>query len=373
MARRSNFLSRGQDVYNPGGSILYSMASSYQTRRKAPSRPLKRSTRLLLSAFSLLLLLLAAGCGQVITKPTATVFIPTATPTVTRPPVTPTPVPTETPAPATPDPTATPTPEPTPIIHTLQAGDTLIGLAREYGVTVQAIQEANGITDPRGLLVGQQIIIPTDPEARLDAGDPTPEPTPPSADISPLTFWEQPDALWALGEVTLKGDEALEAVIMQVDLLDQRGGVIASAQTSIQQDMLAPGETAGFDLRFSPPPGPFSHYYVQIASAQPAHVSFFHRDLDLENIMAQEAGESVYILRGEVVNQGADTALAVKVSIILYDADGRVTAVRRVQTDPAALEPGETGFFSAELIPTHLPVADYHIQAEGRRLLPPHD
>ena len=320
-----------------------------------------------------LLSLLVSGCGRVITKPAATVFIPTSTSTPIRETPTPTATATATPVPATPEPTETPTPEPTPIIHTLQAGDTLIGLAQKYGVTVQAIQEANGITDPRGLLVGQQIIIPTDPEARLSAGTPTPEPDLSPMAVSPLTFWEQKDALWALGQVTLAGDEAVEDVIVQVDLLDDAGDVIASARAPIQQYMLAPGESAGFGLRFIPRPGPFRSYHSRIISARPAHVAFYHRDLSVENVLAQEIGASVYTLTGEVINHSDADAEAVYVSVILYDDAGRVIAVRRVPTDPPALQAGETGIFSAELLPVHLPVATYHLTAEGQRKPTPNE
>ncbi len=347
--------------------------------RRIKARNLRRSLRSFLKrpvVIILLLLispLLIGGCGQVITKPTATVIIPTATVTPARETPAPTASPTATPIPATPAPTETPTPEPTPIIHTLQAGDTLIGLARKYGVTVQAIQEANGITDPRGLLVGQQIIIPTDPEARLSAGTPTPEPTPPPVDISPLVFWEQPDALWALGQVTLTGAEAVEDVVVQVDLLNDEGGVIASAQAPIQQDMLAPGESAGFGLQFTPHPAPFVSYATRIISAYPAHLPFYHRNLSIEHILAREIGESVYALTGEVVNRDADAATAVHISVILYDDAGRVTAVGRTSTDPPELQPGEIGIFSVELLPTHLPVADYRLLAEGQRRLSSHE
>lgn len=341
-----------------------------RNQRRSSSPILKRQLTILLLIF---LPLLATGCGEVITKPAATVLIPTATLTPTRERPTPTATPTPTPIPATPEPTTTPTPEPTPIVHTLQAGDTLIGLARKYGVTVQAIQEANGITDPRGLLVGQQIIIPTDPEARLNAGTSTPEPTPPAVNISPLTFWEQPDALWVLGQITLKGFEAVEDVVVQVDLLDADGQIIASAQTPVQQSMLLPDENAGFGLQFRPHPAPFVSYHSRIVSARAAHVPFYHRDLSIKNVLAQDAGKSVTSLSGEVINRGADTARAVHVSVILYDDAGRVTAVRRVMTDPPELQPGETGFFSAELLPVHLPVADYHLLAEGQRDLSPHD
>ena len=325
-------------------------------------------------AFVILALLLVSGCGEVTTKPTVTPIQPTAIATAIKVTLTPTPTPTLTPVPATPAPTETPTPEPTPIIHTLQAGDTLIGLARQYGVTVQAIQEANGVTDPRGLLVGQQLIIPTDPSARLNAGAPTPEPTPPSATISPLTFWEQPTALWALGQVTLKSDKAMEDVIVQVDLLDQAGGLVASAAAPVQQQaMLAPGESAGFGLKFSPHPAPFVSYNSHIISARPAHVPFYHRDLAIQNVLAQTVGQSVYALSGEVANHGANAATNIKVSVILYNEAGQVIAVGKVLTNPQTLQPGETALFSAELLPTHLPVATYHILAEGQRDLSSHE
>lgn len=334
---------------------------------------MKYLSRTFIACFIVLLLLLLGGCGQVITKPTATVVIPTATPTPTQERLTPTPIPTATPVAATPEPTSTPTPEPTPIIHTLQSGDTLIGLARKYGVTVQAIQEANGITDPRGLLVGQQIIIPTDPEARLGAGTPTPEPTPPPISISPLTFWEQADTLWVLGQASLKDGDPVEDVALQIDLLDAYGQIIASAQASIQAYMLGPGDVAGFAVRFSPQPGSFSSYYSQIISARPAHVPFYYREFDIQNLLVQETDDAIYTLSGEVVNSGADFARAIYLSVILYDVKDRVVGVRRVSTDPPDLPPGESVFFSASLIPVRFPVARYSILVEGQRDDPPHE
>ena len=66
-----------------------------------------------------------------------------------------TPVPT-----ATPKPTAAPTPKPTQVTYIVKAGDQLARIAARYGVTVKAIQEANGIKDPNLIKVGQKLIIP---------------------------------------------------------------------------------------------------------------------------------------------------------------------------------------------------------------------
>lgn len=73
----------------------------------------------------------------------------------------PTPARTE-PASASPSPTATATapPTPTPVTYTIRSGDTLTRIAQQFGVTVEALQKANNITDPAGLEVGQQLVIP---------------------------------------------------------------------------------------------------------------------------------------------------------------------------------------------------------------------
>lgn len=81
--------------------------------------------------------------------------------------------------------TATPTPEtmvtpmpsePTPspsagTTYVVQAGDTVFSIARAYGVSAQAIIQANALTDPDRITPGQELIIP--------AAEATPAKTPP--------------------------------------------------------------------------------------------------------------------------------------------------------------------------------------------------
>lgn len=44
--------------------------------------------------------------------------------------------------------------------YTVQSGDTLFSIARQFGVTVQQIVEANTLANPDSLSVGQQLVIP---------------------------------------------------------------------------------------------------------------------------------------------------------------------------------------------------------------------
>src|SRR4029079_5750463 len=57
--------------------------------------------------------------------------------------------------------------------HTVVAGDTLAGIAAFYGVTLQSMVDANGITNINLVTVGQALLVPGTGPA--PAGTPAPE------------------------------------------------------------------------------------------------------------------------------------------------------------------------------------------------------
>lgn len=59
-------------------------------------------------------------------------------------------------------PGVSPTPAPTATVrkHVVRAGETLLGIALQYNTTTQAIMQANNITNPNLLRVGQELVIP---------------------------------------------------------------------------------------------------------------------------------------------------------------------------------------------------------------------
>lgn len=91
-------------------------------------------------------------------RPVATNTREQVEPTVVRPTVT-SPVPTLTPLP-TETPTATPPPKPT--TYVVESGDTLLGIADNFGVSIEALALANGTASPDTLsiIVGQLLQIP---------------------------------------------------------------------------------------------------------------------------------------------------------------------------------------------------------------------
>ena len=91
--------------------------------------------------------------------------VPTATPQLLVVPPTSvaeaTPTPAPTPSPQLPTtPTSTPLPPPALREYVVQPGDTLTAIALEFGVTVSALAELNGIENPNVISVGQRLLVP---------------------------------------------------------------------------------------------------------------------------------------------------------------------------------------------------------------------
>jgi LysM repeat protein len=119
------------------------------------------------------------------TAPTVTTEIsPTVAFTATAeiPPTDVPPTPTATPVP----PTATPEAEV--VIHVVRAGETLSEIAAQYQVAMQSIMEANDLTNPNVIVVGQKLIIPVSGQpAPTAAHSPGPTNTPKPAPTQPPT------------------------------------------------------------------------------------------------------------------------------------------------------------------------------------------
>ncbi|WP_310877777.1 N-acetylmuramoyl-L-alanine amidase [Priestia megaterium] len=122
---------------------------------------------------------------------------------------------------AVPNPNPNPSPsEPGTKTYTIKQGDTLYSIAQKYGITVQALQEANtGLSDPLTLKVGKTIVIPSGTSPNPS---PTPSPTPPSEQYPlPNGILKQGDS----GEAVKQIQRALNAVNFKVGSLDGIYGV----------------------------------------------------------------------------------------------------------------------------------------------------
>jgi len=314
-----------------------------------------------------LALLLLAGCGQIVTlaptptpEPTPTLSIAVAVATLPA---------TSTPAPYTPEPTFTPTITPTPVVHTIRAGESLLALAGQYDVSVAALQEANGILDPRFLQIGQQLIIPRPEEADEEAGaDQTPTPTPLPVDVQNVFFSETTiGGLWVLGEVRNPGAEPLEQVRVGVTLLDAAEQEIARTEGLVALDLVEPSQVAPFAIDFEEPPGAFSRYRVFATHAVAAYVGSYYDQLEVASVREEGDPYAAYTVSGLVRNVGGEQANDVYVVLTAFDKQERVVAMRKIAPANSVIPPGADVPFSTVLATVGGPIERVSAVAQGRR------
>jgi LysM repeat protein len=313
-----------------------------------------------------LIVLVLTACGQVVTIETPTIApVAAATPAMSLSTVPPRPTVTRAlPTAAPPD---TPTPSPTPIYHEVQSGETLIAIALQYGVTVAALQSANGISDPSTLQVGQDLIIPTGEESRGDNADLLlPTPTAVDFSIEGLTCHEDTaGSLWCLGEVVNSTISSLENVQLRVTLHNAAGEELAGGDVYAALDLIPSGQRAPFGVLFATPPDSFERFLARpIRAESSSEPASRYATLEVNQVEVNPVG-SLFEVAGTVTNPGQQTASGVTVVVTTYDADGQVTGFRqaRLSDDLAA---GSSLGFAVSLMPYGGVPANYAIAVQGR-------
>jgi len=317
-----------------------------------------------LLALTMILLVLPA-CGQVITEPALT---PTPTPTSTPTPAatnSPTSPPTATPAPLTPLPTLSPTATSTPVFYIVQKGDNLLAIAKIYGVTADAIQDANGITNPRRLQIGQELLIPMDEATETRPATPTATPAP--YEISDINFQMSPSGrLWCLGEIENTAGVDLQQVQVAISLLDEAGELLAYSTANTELDVVLKGKRAPFAVAFEDPPEQFATYQSAPVRGQPiTRLGTYYLDLEIVDHQGEARGHASYSVSGRVRNVGDLPARDVRIVVTGYDEEGLVAAVRKVAPAQDQLLPGRISDFEINLLSTAGSVVTYTLSAEG--------
>lgn len=307
---------------------------------------------------------LLTGCGRLIT-PTPVGSQPSSTPTAATTGPTATPRPTSTPRPATPIPTATPTVTPTPIVYTVQSGDTLLKIALQFDISTEAIQEVNGIVDPRFLQIGQALIIPRG-EQNQEA-TPTPTPTPFPLSITAINFQQTAQGtLWCLGTVSNPGDVPLAEVVVEAALFDANGVLLAREAAFTQLDVVLPEQSAPFAILFNTPPGEFAQYQVIPVSAVPlSGDSRYYFDLEIFDVRGTPEGIATYRVTGQLRNFGGQDAESIRLVVMAYDDADRVLAQRQVDLSVSVLRAGATTPFEVEMIIPAGSVARVEVLVQG--------
>jgi murein DD-endopeptidase MepM/ murein hydrolase activator NlpD len=251
------------------------------------------------------------------------------------------------------------------VFYEVQSGDNLLAIAKAYGVTAEAIQEANGILDPRRLQIGQELLIPMDDTALTVPATATPTPMP--YEISAINFQVSPSGrLWCLGEIENTAGVDLQQVQVAISLFDETGELLVFSTANTELDVVPRGKRAPFAVAFDTPPEEFGTYQsVPIKGLPITRLGTYYLDLEIVSHQGEARGRASYSISGRVRNAGDQPASNVRIVVTGYNADGLVAAVRKVAPAEDQLQPGRSSDFEINLLSTAGTVVTYTLAAEG--------
>jgi LysM repeat protein len=285
-------------------------------------------------------------------------------PTVVVQPATATTVATTTPLPSpTAQPTSTPTLAATPQVYVVQAGDTILTIAAKFNRSKTSLQLANGLLDPRQLMVGQRLIIPP---PTLDESLPTVTPTPLPMLMEAAHLYPNPSgSVWCLVEVHNSSEQAVTEVQVEATLLDSNGVVLDRARAFSQLEVILPKMTSPAAILFNNPPADFAQYQLKVITARPLPAqNRYYFELEVSALQGEVVGVALYRLSGQLHNQGKFNAESIRLVAVAYNATNQILAQRQANLAVELLKADATTPFMVDLM-THERVDHYHVFVES--------
>lgn len=219
----------------------------------------------------------------------------------------------------------------TPVVYTVQPGDTLLQIALRYGIDPALLQAVNGGMEPRSLQIGQQLTIP---HPSFDAqGMPVlPTSTPLALTITPPNCYATPtDHILCLGQVTNPLPQAIERVTILVRLLRQDGSLLIESEAGIEQNMIPPGGSAPYRLLLKADWRAYAGAAVLLRTADSAPEAAARAvSLDIQQHERRMA-DGRYAISAVLHNSDSQPAQLYRVIVTLNDAQGQITGYRVLQ------------------------------------------
>ena len=133
------------------------------------------------------------------------------------------------------------------VVHTVQAGETLLAIAAKYGVSVWAIARRNGMWNINLVFVGQELVIPLSEQVV----PPIVEPTAP--EVQEAIIIESPSPNDAVSNpVIVQGWGSAFENTLVVDILDGSGVTIGQGFAMVDAEIGQVGPFSG-TISFTPP------------------------------------------------------------------------------------------------------------------------
>lgn len=306
------------------------------------------------------LLLFTAGCAPVDTtpflepSPTLIAFVDRPDATQTRPNSSATTLPPS-------GPTATP------FVHIVQQGETLLGIAIRYGVTLDDLLLVNPGVDPRILSVGSNISIPG------PSGEPInlllPTPTAMALTLGNVLCYPMiGDSTRCLVKITNTLGSDVEGISANISLFDPMGVLLDQSQASSMTRILPPGKATVLDTTFRLESGESIQSQAELVSAvQVSNLEDRLIPATLSNLQIERSSDQqLFSFEGliEVEETAYQGAAMLTVQVIGYNKEAEPNGLNAVQIEVASITSPVP--FSLSLFSLGGEIADFEILLEAQ-------
>lgn len=262
-------------------------------------------------------------------------------------------------------PTALPSPTPTPVTYQIIKGDTLLGIALKFGISLEALQAANPEADPRILSVGATLVIP--PGESIPAEPPAPTPLPLRLE-DPLCYSSAEGGAWCFVPVTNSRNKSIENLSARVSLISMDGELIAQGMAIPPLNILRPEERLPLTVFFAPPVPESLIPRAQLLTALPVPQEkerYLNAAAEVEVIQIAPEAEHAVVKGVISLPRKSEPANLIWLVAVAYGAEGKPVGVNKWEA-PANLEPGKSLPFELTVYSLGPPIEGIEVLVEAR-------
>ncbi len=266
--------------------------------------------------------------------------------------------------------TSTPLPSPTatPRTHIIKSGETMLGIALQYRVSLETLIAANPKVNPNLMVVGTTLVIPASSGTQVTP-DILPTSTPVGVKLEAVNCkGDAGGGAWCFVLARNGQKKPVENVSGLIRIADMKGEKMQTQTAFTLLNLIPAGEALPLAAYF-PAPVPFPlQASAELLTALPSSGNDQrYLAVKFENFRVDIAGNGrsavVKGMLGLDVDKGQ--ASQVWVAVVAYDAAGRVVGQRRWESQ-APLKQGEKMDFSQEVYSSGDPIARAEALVEAR-------
>jgi LysM repeat protein len=264
--------------------------------------------------------------------------------------------------------TSLPSPTATPRTHTIKRGETMLGIALLYRVSLEALLAANPKVNPNLMVVGTTLVIPESSGSQVTP-DILPTPTPVPVTLEGVNCAvDAVGGAWCFVLARNQQKTPVENVSGLIRIADINGDKMQT-QTAFPLLNLIPAGAALPLAAYFPAPVPFPlQASAELLTALPSKSNDQrYLPVKLEDFQEDIAGNGLSaIVKGKLVlDVDEGQASQVWVAVVAYDAAGRVVGQRRWESQ-APLKKGDKMDFLQEVYSSSDPITRAEALVEAK-------